>query len=235
MRRAALLLLTCALLTTPGLASARRVVMVELFTAQGCSSCAKANALIAQLADRPGLIALTWPVDYWDYLGWKDTFAQPQFADRQRLYEHRLGLRDVYTPQVIVNGAAQAAGDKAAAIDTLIRQARRAPGRSPDIAFLPGGRVAVGSGRPPRGGAEVWWVSFDPRQQDVEVKAGDNRGATVPHKNVVRQLARLGVWTGRSRVFKAPVAGEGLTGLVIIQAPRGGAILGALKGPGAAP
>jgi len=102
-------------------------------------------------------------VDYWDYLGWKDTFAQPQFADRQRLYEHRVCSRCLY-PQVIVNGAAQAAGDKAAAIDTLIRQARRAPSRVARYRFSAGGRVAVGRVAA-AGGADVWWVSFDPRRR----------------------------------------------------------------------
>lgn len=229
MRRTAYWLLICVLCTAAGTAAARRAVVVELFTAQGCSSCAKANTLFGQLADRPGVIALTWPVDYWDYLGWKDTFAAPQFTDRQRLYEHRFGLRDVYTPQMIIDGAAQVSGDKAGEVETLIDQARRAPRRAPDIAFLSGGRVAVGSGRRPRGGAEVWLVRFDPRQQDVEVKAGDNRGATVNHRNVVREITRLGRWNGRSTVFRGVAQDDGLTSLVIVQEAHGGAILGALE------
>ena len=219
-----------------GGAWARHPVIVELFTAQGCSSCLKANTLVGQLADRAGVIVLTWPVDYWDYLGWKDTFAQPEFSDRQRLYDDQFGLRDVYTPQIVVDGAAQVAGDKLAAIDELIRKARRSRGRSPDLEFLTKGRLAVGSGRRPPGGGEVWLVRFDPREQDVEVKAGDNRGATVPQRNVVRQLTRLGRWTGRAAVFKTSTpADEGLTTLAIVQTAHGGPILGSLESVGAQP
>ena len=85
-------------------------VVVELFTAQGCSGCPEANALLEGLAGRPGVIALTYAVDYWDYLGWPDTFAQPAFAERQRAYQDRLRLRDVYTPQVIIDGQRQMSG-----------------------------------------------------------------------------------------------------------------------------
>jgi hypothetical protein len=100
MRTAAVLLAISAIGLAPGAASARRSpVVVELFTAQGCVSCNKANEVMARLATRPEVITLTWPVDYWDYLGWKDTFAEPDFTDRQRTYEHPLGLHDVYTPQ----------------------------------------------------------------------------------------------------------------------------------------
>ena len=204
--------------------------MVELFTAQGCSSCGKANELVGTLADKPGVIALTFPVDYWDYLGWKDTFAQPPFADRQRDYDHRLGIRDVYTPQVIIDGAAQASGAKPDAVSRLIREAQHAPVNPPEIKILAGGRVAIGTGRAPRGGAEVWLVRYDPRAQDVEVTSGDNRGQKVPHRNVVRQLERLGAWIGRPVVFKTPPASEdGLETLVIVQGPKGGKLIGVVK------
>ena len=139
--------LICAGWLAAGAAWARTPVVVELFTAQGCSSCGKANAFVGRLADRPGVIALTWPVDYWDYLGWKDTFAKPEFTDRQRAYDKRFGLRDVYTPQVIVDGAAQASGDKTEAVEALIRAARRAPANPPQMKMRADGRVAVGSGR----------------------------------------------------------------------------------------
>ena len=229
MRRAALLLTICAALAAAGTAWARGPVVVELFTAQGCSSCAKANAFVARLADRPGVIALTWSVDYWDYLGWKDTFAQPPFADRQRAYDKRFGLRDVYTPQVVVDGAAQTSGDKAA-VEALIRQARRAPHERPDMEMRQDGQVAVGTGRRPRGGAEVWLIRFDPREQDVEVKEGDNRGATIPHRDGVRQVTRLGPWSGRPVTFKLPPATEeGLVTLILVQGDRGGRVLGVLE------
>jgi hypothetical protein len=230
MKRAEVLLLFWAALATSGAASARPRVVVELFTAQGCSSCGAANAFVDKLADRPGVIALTWSVDYWDYLGWKDTFAKPEFADRQRVYDKRFGLNDVYTPQVVVDGEDQASGDKSAAVETLIRQARLDPVNPPDIRMRQDGRIAVGSARRPRGGAEVWLIRYDPREQEVEVRQGDNRGKTVPHRNVVRQVVLLGPWTGHPTIFKPPAASEdGLTTLVVVQGVNGGRILGVEK------
>jgi hypothetical protein len=229
MRRTALLLLLCVAWAAPGAALARPPIVVELFTAQGCSSCGKANALVKDLADRADVIALTWPVDYWDYLGWKDTFAKPEFTDRQRAYDRRLGVRDVYTPQVIVDGTAQVSGAKAEAVDRLIRDALRAPADPPDMKVMENGRVAVGYARPPRGGGEVWLVRYDPREQDIEVTAGDARGQIVPHRNVVRQVVRLGAWTGRPALYRAPPAAEdGLETLVLVQA-KNGKMLGVLK------
>src|SRR5215469_5180161 len=95
---AALGLAACA-----GPALAASPVVVELFTAQGCASCGEASAHAASLADQKDVLELTWDVDYWDYLGWKDTLAKPEFAERQRAYASRLGVADVYTPQAVVD------------------------------------------------------------------------------------------------------------------------------------
>src|SRR5262249_3362362 len=118
--------------------------VVELFTAQGCGSCVAANAYVAKLADRDGVLALTYSVDYWDYLGWADTFAKPEFAERQKAYDGKLSVRDPYTPQVVVDGAAEATGAKPARVDKLLKDAQRAPRKPPDIRFA-GARVYVGS------------------------------------------------------------------------------------------
>ena len=236
MKRLALLLLVCVAFAAPGEASARHPVVVELFTAQGCSSCVKANAWLDKVADRPEVIALTWSVDYWDYLGWKDTFAQPEYAERQQRYEHHFGLRNVYTPQVIIDGAAQASGDKPAEIDALINQARRAPRSEPQVRFLSGGRVGVGTARRNKVAADVWLIRFDPRRQDVEVTAGDNSGAKVSQRDVVRQLERLGAWSGHAVVFRTSgPAAAGLTTLVLVQTARGGPIIAATLEPDAEP
>jgi hypothetical protein len=214
-------------LATP--AVAKPPVVVELFTAQGCSSCGKVDAAVDKLADDPGLIVLTWSVDYWDYLGWKDTFAKPEFTDRQRAYDKRFGLRDVYTPQVIVDGRLQASGATAGQVEALIREARRTPPDPPDMAFVGADRIAVGSGPRPRGGGEVWLVRYDPRAQQVDVKDGDNRGQTVAERNVVREVERLGRWEGRPVALKfSPASEEGLTTLIIVQGADGGRIIGAL-------
>ena len=225
MRKAALFSLM--LLVLPLSAAARTPVVVELYTAQGCASCGEANANLARLADQPGVLALTFSVDYWDYLGWADTFARPEFAERQKAYVTRLLLREPYTPQVVVDGQAQAVGSKADRVDKLVRDAARTPRNPPDIQFAGDKRVYVGSARPPKGGAEVWLIRYDPRQQDVAVKAGDNKGQIIPHRNVVREVVRLGGWRGRPVAFRLPAAREdGLKTVVLVQAGRGGRVLG---------
>lgn len=224
MRKAALFSLL--LLAAPALAWARPPVVVELFTAQGCASCGEANSYVAKLAERKGVLALTFPVDYWDYLGWEDTFAKPDFAARQKAYVTRMGLRESYTPQIVVDGRTQAGGLQTDKVEKLVGDASKATMNPPDIAFLGPGRVDVGSGRAPRGGAEVWLVRYDPREQSVAVKKGDNRGQTVEHKNVVREIRRLGSWRGRPTAYRLPAASEaGLETVILVQTAKGGRIL----------
>jgi len=211
-------------------ASARAPVLVELFTSQGCASCGAADPLIRKLADRPNVIAVTWSVDYWDYLGWKDTFAKPEFTDRQRAYDKRFGLQDVYTPQVIVGGAAQASGDSSTDVESLVGKALRQQPVGPKIRFLSTSRVAVGAGDRRAGTAEVWLIRYDPKEQDVEIKDGDNRGKTVVRYNVVQECVRLGVWRGVPTTYKmSPPSEEGLSSLVVVQGVRGGRIVGLAK------
>lgn len=227
---------TAALLTAlliAGTAQARGPVIVELYTAQGCASCDSSNALITTLASRRGVIALTFDVDYWDYLGWKDTFAQPEFTQRQRDFDKQFGLRDVYTPQIIVQGEAQASGDKTAAVETLIRRAARRNAGGPELTPRADGTVEVGAVERrrdrPRRPDDVWLVRYDARQQSIAVESGDNHGKSVSVRNVVRQLARLGEWTGRRRVFHLPPAPQdGLESVVLVQSPKGGRIASAL-------
>ena len=184
-------------------------VVVELFTAQGCSGCPDANRVVETLAGEPGVIALTYAVDYWDYLGWPDTFARPEFAQRQRGYQTAMRLRNVYTPQVVIDGRRQVSGAEGPAV--LLAVAEEAARRvfPPQIEFRErGDRVGVGSGRAPVGGAEVWAVTYRPGPQSVEVGGGDNRGQTVRHVNVVRDLRKLGDWTGRPVLYALPADRE---------------------------
>ncbi len=228
MRNVALFSLLVAAL--PLCAQARPPVVVELYTAQGCASCGQANAYVGQLADKPGVLALTFAVDYWDYLGWEDTFAKPAFAERQKAYVARLDLREPYTPQVVIDGRAQVGGLQDEKIDKLISDAAHAGKRGPDTAFIGQRRVDVGSGAAPRGGAEVWLVRYDPRQQDITVRTGDNRGQTVPHRNVVVEIKRLGAWRGRPTAYRMPPApSEGLATAVIVQGPHGGRVIAAAR------
>ena len=224
MRKGALFSLV--LLALPAAATAKPPVVVELYTAQGCASCGDANAHAAKLAERPGVLLLTFPVDYWDYLGWTDTFARPEYAERQKAYVTRLALREPYTPQVIVDGRVQAPGLKTELVDKLVRDALRTPVDPPDIQFIGPRRVDVGTGRAPRGGADVWLVRYDPRAQEVVVKSGDNRGRAVVQKNVVREITRLGVWRGRATAYRLPKSSaDGLRTVILVQTPRGGRLI----------
>jgi hypothetical protein len=228
------LLLTCLLLLLPGAASAKtaapRPVLVELFTSQGCSACVAANALMGDLAARKDALALTFPVDYWDYLGWKDTFAKPAFAARQRAYQKALGLRDVYTPQLVVDGAAQTtktSPDKALEWIEAAAKDHREPAPSMRISH---GQLIVGPGRFPAGGVDVWLVRYQPRPQETAVKDGENRGVTVVYSNVATDLVRLGGWAGRKRRYTLPKTDDGdLKSAVLLQATATGRILEVLK------
>jgi hypothetical protein len=233
MRQALLFLVLTTLAGFPAAPAfaAKPPVVVELFTAQGCSSCGKANQVVADLADDKGVLALTYSVDYWDYLGWSDTFAKPAFASRQRAYAQKFSLRDVPTPQVVVGGRQQASGAKAEAVETLVKDAAKAPSNAPDMEFIGGGqRVAVGSGPAPRGGGEVWLVRYDPREQDIAVKRGDNRGQTLVHRNVVRELVRLGPWSGRPKLYRLPESkDDALKTVILVQGAKGGRVIGVLQ------
>jgi hypothetical protein len=180
-------------------------VVVELFTAQGCSGCPEVNARVEALAAEPGVIALTYAVDYWDYLGWADTFARPEFSERQRKYRRPLRLRDVSTPQVVVDGRRVAPVAADGALQAVIAEEAARRVFPPEIEFREtGDRVGVGSGTPPAGGAEVVAVIYKPGPQTVEIEAGDNRGRTVRHVNVVRDVRVLGEWTGRPNLYRLP-------------------------------
>ncbi|KAK0351971.1 hypothetical protein LTR94_022695 [Friedmanniomyces endolithicus] len=173
-------------------------VVVELFTAQGCGACLEANATVERAAAEPRVIALTYGVDYWDYLGWTDTFAKPEFSQRQRAYRAALRQRGVSTPQVVIDGRRQVSGVRGPELETAILEAAGRRAWPPEIEFRQGGgQVGVGSGRVPAGGAEVLAVTYTPGVQVVEVGRGENRGREVRQLNVVRDVTRLGDWRGR--------------------------------------
>lgn len=208
----------------------RLPVVVELFTAQGCSDCPKANELVGKLAEDKGVLALTYSVDYWDYLGWKDTFAKPEFTERQQAYQSDLKLRDVYTPQIVLDGATQIAGAKPDAVQAAVVEARRDRPYQPEIGRRADGRVQLGSGEAPPGGAVVWLVRYDPGVREVKVRTGENKGLTVRQINEVRDLVKLGVWRGGPKLFRLPEPSEpGLDDMVLVQATHGGRIVAARK------
>ena len=230
-----LLTFTTSLALTSASALAKSPVVVELFTSQGCSSCLKADDLMGEVADRPGILVLTYAVDYWDYLGWRDTFAKEDYSARQRAYMKRMSGREVYTPQIVVNGTSETAAIHADKVDPLILRAGRAKGLpSPVLRQRSDTRISVGAGRYPKGGAEVWLVRFDPTDQAVEIKRGENRGKTMVYHNVVRDLVRLGSWSGKARSYTLPTpetgsADDGLESVILVQGAKGGRIIGSLS------
>ncbi len=208
-------------------ADAAHPTVVELFQSQGCSSCPPAAANVRAISDRPDVLALAFEVDYWDRLGWKDTFSSPAWTARQYSYARAMGRDGVYTPQVVVNGRAEGDGLDAGGLAALIDRGERGAG-GPSVAF-DGRTVRVGQGAVPAGGADVWLARYDPRVVEVEVRRGENAGRTLPHKDVVRDMVLLGHWDGRAASFPVPAGGAGLAEAAIVQAAGAGPILAAAK------
>jgi hypothetical protein len=213
-----------AALTGPALAAGAQPTVVELFTSQGCSSCPPANANLAAISERPGILALSFSVTYWDQLGWKDTFAKPEFTARQIGYEPRLDHDGPFTPQIVVDGHRDTIGNRLGEIEALIGADRH---RDHPALSIGEKNISIGAGAAPPGGADIWLVAYDPRKIDVAVGRGENAGRTLPHKNVVRSLERIGLWRGGALEISLPAAPPGLRQAVLVQAPAGGAILAA--------
>lgn len=225
----------------PAAAQAEPVrAVVEMYTSQGCASCPPADRLTGALSKEPGILALTLPVTYWDYLGWKDSLATHAFTDRQRAYASVRSDRSLFTPQAIINGQDVVVGSDRQEIAQLIEKAKAAGG-------LPVGlrveerneRIVVdveadASGR--RG--EVWLLPIA-RHRLVDIERGENKGRQIVYENVVRGMQRLGAWAGQSIRFEVPRESARKGGadayVVMLQNAAGGrlgAILAAAKGPG---
>ncbi|MCB1546318.1 MAG: DUF1223 domain-containing protein [Hyphomicrobiaceae bacterium] len=193
--------------TQPAPAKALTIkAVLELFTSQGCSSCPRADALLKTYVDRPDVIALTMAVDIWDYLGWKDTLANPFNTRRQRDYA-RVGHSQVYTPQLVVNGMRHVVGSDAKAIEKAIAETNRELAASRvDLSIRAAGDkliLAIGKAQPgaPHMEATVWIASVE-RSVTVEIKRGENRGRSVTYYNVVRRLSPIGMWDGKAMTVK---------------------------------
>jgi hypothetical protein len=236
--RIAMLVFVTAALAGPAVAgsakSASSRVVVELFTSQGCSSCPPADAFLHELSKRDGVIALSFHVDYWNYLGWADPFSIPEATARQRSYRDTLGLRYVYTPQMVIGGASQAVGSKRE--DVLRAIAARTAAATPrvDVAMSPSepGKavIAIGAGKRPKQPATVWAFLYD-REHITEIVRGENEGVKLVNTNVVRAIRRIGEWTGtRERIIVdlATLGAAGRDGCAIVVQDGGyGPILGA--------
>ncbi|WP_068071806.1 DUF1223 domain-containing protein [Novosphingobium lentum] len=214
----------------PGVVSAdgaHRPVVVELFQSQGCSSCPPANANVNAIAGRADILALSFSVTYWDYLGWKDSFAQPDFTQRQRDYAASHASNGVYTPQVVIDGQRALVGSNAAQLAAAIRET--GPVAAGPSIERQGGALVIGAGQTAQP-LKVLVVTYDPRVRDVPIRAGENSGRTLPHRNIVTDLHEAGRWTGKplQLAFTNP-RDPALRTAVLLQRGTGGAIVAARK------
>ena len=219
------------------LAEGAAPVVLELYTSQGCSSCPAADALLEQLADQPGLLPLALHVDYWDYIGWADTFAHPGFTERQKAYARAAGERMIYTPQMIVGGAEALVAPEAPALEAAVAKAAAAP--SPVGIQVSGGagqyQIELWANPPLTEGTVVQIVRYAP-QARVEILRGENAGLELDYANVVTAWHAVAEWDGTAPTrLNAKIEGE-QPAVVIVQrahpgksVPLPGAILAAAR------
>jgi len=239
-RRNALALGAAAVLARPALAAVKRPVIVELFTSQGCSSCPPADAYFKALKDQPDVVALSYHVDYWDYLGWRDTLGSPECSQRQYDYAKSRGDKNVYTPQTIINGGGHFVGSQRARVSSGIDVARsetetnwvdmEMTHNNTDIS------ISIPTGNP-ISEATLWLMAFTPHVS-TEIKKGENAGHTVDYFNVVRKMVPAGMWHGEAAKIVLPkgsVVPESCKGWVaLLQEGTVGRVIGAVTG-GASP
>lgn len=196
--------------------------VIELFTSQGCSSCPAADKLMGELAKDPTLVSISLPINYWDYLGWKDTLADPRNTARQRGYSKVRGDRQVYTPQVVVDGSMHVVGSDRDAIEKAIEKSRQKPGTLSlpvTLKMVDGGLiVGVPDGADARGAVEVWICGVS-KAVTVAIKRGENHGKTITYHNVARRWLKLEGWNGKAHTWTVPlhdVGGQGIDGAAVM-------------------
>ncbi|MCA1516281.1 DUF1223 domain-containing protein [Bradyrhizobium sp. NBAIM01] len=212
----------CAIIAVIRPAEAEPRAVVELFTSQGCSSCPPADQIIGDLSKDPSVIALSMPIDYWDYLGWKDTLADSRFSARQRAYSRMRGDREVYTPQVVVNGSTHVIGSDRTGIENAIGKTDKGTGvmSVPVTMSLSGKQINVSvaaSKEPTVSRGEVWICSIA-KSVPIAITRGENKGQQVTYHNVVRSLLKVGDWTGRPESWTVPIENltrDGVDGAVV--------------------
>ena len=199
----------CAIIAVIRPAHADPRAVVELFTSQGCSSCPPADKIVGELAKDPNVIALSMPIDYWDYLGWKDTLADSRFSARQKAYSHARGDRNLYTPQMIVNGSAQVIGSDRAAIEGAIKNTGKAEGvMSVPVTMTLSGKllnVSVEASKVPTTSRGEVWICSVSKAVPISIGRGENRGQQITYYNVVRNLVKLGDWNGGAGNWTVPL------------------------------
>ena len=218
--------------TAPALAGAKAVL--ELFTSQGCSSCPPADAILGEYAKDTDILALSFPVDYWDYLGWKDTLANHENTERQKAYAEARGDRQVYTPQVIVNGITHVVGSNRQQIEAALHTSPPLP---VSITMEPGTdstTVTIGASTTPGETKGTIWLAMYDDPVIVPIERGENTGKSLTYYNVVRKLRPIAMWKGKEMTIDLPKSemdyAEVSRCAVILQTERDHGLPGAILG-----
>jgi hypothetical protein len=204
---AAIVALSSAAIVEPAICGDTRAVL-ELFTSQGCSSCPPADKLLGELSTDPSVVSISLPIDYWDYLGWKDTLADPRHSARQRAYSGVRGDREVYTPQVVVNGTVHALGSSKSSIEKAIAKSRENPATLSlpvQASFVNGGLSVALPERTGLSTAAEIWITGVSRTVTVTMQRGENRGKTITYHNVARRWVKIGEWQGKADSWTIPL------------------------------
>ncbi|SNT10561.1 DUF1223 domain-containing protein [Tropicimonas sediminicola] len=198
-------------------------VVIELFTSQGCSSCPPADELLERLAERDDVLPLALHVDYWDYIGWADSFARPEHTRRQKAYARIAGSRSIYTPQMIIGGVEQIVGTRPMEVaDAVMRHVQQGPAIDLDVE-RDGDTLRIMSDTPAtaRGPLLVQLVRYMPHQV-VEIGRGENAGRTLTYTNIVTEWSILAEWTGAEPLdLSAEVPGPDAVAVIVQKAGNG--------------
>jgi hypothetical protein len=210
--------------------------VLELFTSQGCDTCPPADKVLASYAQRPDVIALSLPVDIWDYLGWKDTLASDKNSERQKFYAKARGDGAIYTPQVVVNGMIGVNGSDPKAIEAAIKttDAELKSIRVPIRFWHERNSIIIEAGDAPpdlKTKEATIWFAVVQKKAKVPVERGDNEGKTLTYTNIVRELLPVGTWNGKAMHLElartAIMTPETEACIVLLQEGKAGPILGA--------
>lgn len=223
---------------SPGAKAAEsQPIVVELYTSQGCSTCPPADAYLGELARREDVIALSFHVNYWDYIGWKDPFASAESTGRQRAYARALGQSYVYTPQMVIDGRVHEVGTKRSAVEGRLDGLRAGQKSKLDVRFSRDeqGRLSVTIPSANRHQRAIVWMALFDRSHTTEIERGENRGRTLTYYNVVRRISRIGTWEGAEITIPLSLRAAEMAArdgcVVIVQDESLGPILGAALVP----
>lgn len=215
--------------------------VVELFTSQGCSNCPKADLAIERLAGRNDVVTVAYHVDYWNYLGWQDTLSARENTERQYGYAKTLGIKNVFTPQIVLNGVRNT---RLTDPDSIVGELDRLRGVKAGLPVAVSAAlsaeemtIVIGDGTAPGAGKADIVIAYFRKHSTVEIQKGENQGRKIVYRNAVTKLETVGIWEGRALTLKLPTAlleKRGFDGCaILLQAHDGGGYPGRILGAAA--